>query len=274
MNHPPRQLQNTRLCFGARSIKLGVTWFWILVVLGGCGVTAVEDFTTAERLAAQQKKERFIFYKSALAPESGQMQADLERSDVQQKLADKVYCILVDLYEPNQRFMAQYGVSRAPAVVLIHTDGTYQAHQGPMTEAGVIAFLDVSHAPGLPPRLDAQIPHAVDYQWEGQYSQAAQKAKSSNRRVFIFYKAALNPDCNEILANVLSRQDVARCFLDSVNCLLDWGHAPNRTLMESFGVTNVPAFVIINPDGTYRTLRGMVTAEQLIGFSRPPRTPP
>ncbi len=70
------------------------------------------------------------------------------------------------------------------------------------------------------------------------------------------------------MLGTLDRPDVARLFDDTVNCLLDWGYPPNRQLMSQYGVTDVPAIVIVNPDGTHHARQGRMTAAQVISFVR------
>ena len=49
---------------------------------------------------------------------------------------------------------------------------------------------------------------------------------------------------------------------------LDWGYPPNRRFMIQYGVTNVPALVIVKPDGTHHTRQGRMTPAQVISFVR------
>ena len=177
------------------------------------------------------------------------MKQAIESPKVEQALEDKIVCVLDESYEPNQRFVAQYGVDHYPSVILVHRDGTYHRHGGVLSADAIVNFIETAQPPGRRPMINPQIPRSVDYLWQADYERAFQIAEQQNRSVFIFYKSVISADCNEMLLNVFSRPDVAELFNDTVNCLLDWGYPPNRRLMVRYGVTNVPGVVIVNPDG-------------------------
>lgn len=225
-------------------------------------------FESAGRLASQQNKELLVFYESWLSPECSEMKLALDSAGVRSRLGNKIYCVLDESYEPNQRIVAQYGIGRFPALILIHRDGTYHQHEGALGAEAIVRFIESSKAPGRRPRINPQIPRTVNYRWEADYERAFARAKQKNRAVFIFYKSVISADCNEMLAGVLNRADVAGLFDGTINCLLDWGYPPNRRLMARYGVTNVPGIVIVNPDGTYHARQGRMTAAQVISFAR------
>lgn len=240
----------------------------MLVAPWGCGPQLVHDFESGERLAAQQQKDLFVYYKSWLSADCGEMQHRLQDPRVRAQLSDKVFCILDEGYEPNRRFASQYGLDGYPGVIVVHRDGTYHSRSGKMAVAQILSFINSSVAPGEPPRVNPQLPRTVEYEWITSSTVAFRLAREQGRRMFIFYKSVISPECNEVIWNVLNRPDVAEQFKDSVNCRLDWGYAPNRKLMAQYGVTDVPGFLIINADGSYRARQGRLSAEELISFAR------
>ena len=233
----------------------------------GCNSPVLVNFSRAERLAKQQQKKLFVYYESWLSTDCGEMKRQIQSGRVQQLLTNKIVCILEESYEPNVRYVAQYGVQRYPAVILIHSDGTYHQRSGVMSAEGIANFLETARSPGAQPRINPQIPREIDYEWEADYERAFEIAQQQHRPVFIFYKSVVSADANELLGT-LDRPDVAELFDDTVNCLLDWGYPPNRRLMTRYGVTNVPAIVIVNPDGTHHARQGRMTAAQVISFVR------
>ncbi len=233
----------------------------------GCNSPVLVNFSRAERLGKQQQKKLFVYYESWLSADCGEMKRQIQSSTVQQLLADKIVCILEESYEPNVRYVAQYGVQRYPAVILIHRDGTYHQRTGVMSAEGIANFIATAKSPGAQPMINPQIPREIDYEWEADYERAFEIAEQQNRPVFIFYKSVVSTDANEMLGT-LDRPEVAELFDDTVNCLLDWGYPPNRRLMIRYGVTNVPAIVIVNPDGTHHARQGRMTAAQVISFVR------
>ena len=152
-------------------------------------------------------------------------------------------------------------------MILVHRDGTYHQRTGVMSAEGITNFLKTAAPPGQQPMINPQIPREIDYDWEADYERAFEIAEQQHRPVFIFYKSVVSADANEMFGT-LDRPDVAELFDDTVNCLLDWGYAPNRRFMTQYGVTNVPALVIVNPDGTHHARQGRMTAAQVISFVR------
>lgn len=239
-----------------------------MVPFVGCASQACIEFETAQRLAAQQNKDLLVFYESWASTECGEMKSRLQSPRVRQELADAVVCTLEESYEPNQRFMAQYDVDRYPALILIHRDATYHHMIGIQNEDQLVSFLSSAEPPGRPPMINPQIPRRFDYQWQADHEYASNLAKSQQRPVFIFFKSVVNADCNDMLFNDLNRADVAAHFSHTVNCMLDWGYPPNRQLMQQYGVTHVPAVVIVQPDGRYLVREGRLSAAELVGFVR------
>ncbi len=233
----------------------------------GCNSPVLVNFSRAERLGKQQQKQLFVYFESWLSADCGEMKRQIQSSMIKQLLADKIVCFLEESYEPNVRYVAQYGIRRYPAVILIHHDGTYHQRTGAMSAEGIANFLGSATPPGQRPMINPQIPRQIDYGWEADYERAFEIAEQQRRPVFIFYKSVVSADANEMLGT-LDRPDVAELFDDTVNCLLDWGYPPNRRLMTQYGVTNVPAIVIVNPDGTHHARQGRMTAAQVISFVR------
>jgi len=238
-----------------------------LFAMCGCNSPVLVNFSRAERLGKQQQKKLFLYYESWLSADCGEMKRQIQSSMVQQLLADKIVCFLEESYEPNVRYVAQYGVHRYPAVILIHADGTYHQRTGVMSAEGIADFIATATPPGRQPMINPQIPREIDYGWEADYERAFEIAAQQHRPVFIFYKSVVSTDANEMLGT-LDRPDVAELFDDTVNCLLDWGYPPNRRFMIQYGVTNVPAIVIVNPNGTHHARQGRMTAAQVISFVR------
>lgn len=243
----------------------------MLPALTGCAPNIVGDFSTAERLAVQHNKPLVVYYTSWLSAECGAMRAALDSSEVRRKLGDKVVCYLDESYEPNRRFVAQFGVERYPALIVVRPDGTFHSRVGRMAPGEIAAFIEQSRAPGQPAQVNPQLPRRIDYHWEGDYQRALQRAQAEGRRVFVFYKSVLSPESNDVLVNVLNRPEVAAEFHDTINCLLDWGHPPNRRFMARFGITDVPGFLLIAPDGTHHARQGRLNAEQMVSFIREAR---
>jgi hypothetical protein len=233
-----------------------------------CRPNMITHFDSAQRQAAQQDRDLFIYYESWQSPECGEIKSLIESPRMQRELAGKVVCDLDEIWEPNRRFVAQYGVQRYPAVILVHRDGTYHCHIGGVNEEQLISFLEHAKPPGRSPNIDLHIPRKIDYLWEGDLANALREAEEQRRGLFVFYKSVISADCNEMLFNVFNRPDVSVHFDDTINCMLDWAYPPNREYVAQLGIANVPGIILIRSDGTYHAQEGRMTVGQLLSFIR------
>jgi hypothetical protein len=245
---------------------------WGCLLASGCGSAWIDSYNLAEQVARSRETDLVLFYKDHLDPQSGQMAERLEDPHVQSALAGKVKCVLVTVFEPNAKFVAQYDVSSAPALIVVHPDQTYHAREGLMTVEQIVDFLRSAQAPGEKPELNPQLPREYQYQWIGIYEEALERAQRQNRKLFIVYKWWLSGESNELLRR-LSKPEVARHVHDMTHCLLDWDYVPNRRHMASYGVQKVPAMVIVHQDGTYHAKEGLPEIADIVRFIVNARAP-
>jgi hypothetical protein len=251
-----------------------VGWLiWLGCLLtSGCSSAWIDSYNLAEQVARSRETDLVLFYKDHLDPQSGQMAERLEDPRVHSALTGKVKCVLVTVFEPNAKFVAQYGVSGAPALIVVHPDQTYHAREGPMSVEQIVDFLHSAQAPGEKPELNPQLPREYQYQWIGIYEDALERARRQNRKLLIVYKWWLSGESNELLRR-LSKPEVARHVHEMAHCLLDWDYVPNRRHMASYGVQKVPAMVIVHQDGTYHAKEGLPDIADIVRFIVNARAP-
>ena len=244
-----------------------------VLACAGCGPAWHFDFEAAEGQARSLERSLVVFYKDPLDLRSSQVEDWLEGPEVAPLLQGKVLCKLVNEFPPNRRYVAQYGVLQPPGLVLIHPDGTYHAHNGPMTPQQIGEFLAQAQPPGARPRLNPQIARTINYRWEGIYEDAVAKARRQNRELLIVYKWWLSGECTELLTIFQTRPEVARHFTETVNCLLDMDYPPNRVHVRKYGATRVPTVILVHRDGTYHAHSGPMTADQIVRFVTAAKAP-
>jgi len=124
------------------------------VSLGGW----LNDYVAAELRQQRSQRDLLIFYKDYLDVTSGDVHTALNSPEVKTMTGDMVRCILVTDYEPDRAYVAQFGVQRAPALIIVRTDGTYHARVGPMSADDIVGLLASATEPGKTPNRDPYIP--------------------------------------------------------------------------------------------------------------------
>ncbi len=237
-----------------------------LAVLSGCGPVWQYDYDVALRQARGRQRDLLVLFKDPLDAESGTARDALEAAAARTSMDDKVWCMLVPFHTPSRRFVAQYGILEAPAIIVVHPDSTYHALPGVRTEDEVAVFLKEAKAPGAAPNLNPQVPHRVTFPYFNVHERALDAARNQNRRLFIVYKWWVDGRSSKLIHR-LSRPHVSSQFGEAVKCILDWDHIPNRRHVAKYGVTTFPAMIIVEPDGRHRVLPGVPTIDDIIRFA-------
>lgn len=83
--------------------------------------------------------------------------------------------------------------------------------------------------------------------WETSYERALQQAAENRTRVLVMFHSLANADCRAMDAEVFADTKVQRQVRQYVPVRLD--PFINRQLAKQFGVSTVPAFFVVRPDG-------------------------
>jgi hypothetical protein len=197
---------------------------------------------------------------------------------VARHFTETVNCLLDMDYSPNRRHVRKYGVTRVPAIILVHRDGTYHTHTGPMTADQIVRFATSARSSGRTPRGEYadRMRTRAGYQWYSDLNRALAHARNRGMNLFVFYNSLYSDQSNR-MARLLDRSDVAALFEGTLNCRLDFSVPANRQLMLRYRVDRAPAFVVVRPDGTYHSRIGVVTRDELAALlqaaGRPGLTP-
>lgn len=264
----------TRHYSGFHSGYTGLVVTFALVMATGCSSKWVQwrpngwdaDYSAAEARMAESGGEMLIFYR---AVDQGRPDAtfDALRSDpLKQQTARYVRCSLYRSYEPDRRYVAQYGVDRAPALIVVHADGTYHARMGLTSAEQISEFLAAAQSPGEAPLLNPHIPRETNYTWHSSLASAEAAARKTGQSILIVFDRWWSRDRRK-LEKLLERREVYGRFARMVHCRPGSIMGFNDQSMARFSVKNLPALVIVHPDGSHNALELPTSYEAIVRFA-------
>lgn len=232
----------------------------------------IAGYESAERASKESGKEMLVFYRTTDVGEFDTMNDALQSSTVKTRTANYVRCCLFQSYEPDRRYVAQYGVERAPALILVHSDGTFHAQSGPQSAEQIARFVDEARPPGASPVLNPYVPRSAVYTWHDSLPSAEQVASRTGQSVLIVLDRWMSRDWLK-LGPMLESREVHSRFADWVHCRPNgslWGGV--GAAQRRFGVVNLPAIVLAHPDGSYQVLELPTSTESIALFADAART--
>lgn len=244
------------------------------VATGGCALSMprwnpggwLADFDTAERNAAESHRECLILYLGGRPGRASPLQQAFASKSLEAKIDGKVRCILTKSYEPDRRYVAQYGVNRAPAVILVHQDGTYHARTGPMTVEEIEAFLASATTPGAKPTINPHIAKRPNYDWLDSIDTAHARSKETGKPMLVVYYRSLSRDWSS-LRKLLRRHEVCSRLDDMCHCRIAVPGFAQKVAVTPFGALRLPALVIVRPDGKHDVLEQPTSYEAVALFA-------
>lgn len=252
-----------------RTVRASWVIACLLVVTSsiGCGPAWVYTFNEAERIARPKEQPILLFYRDHLDVRSARINEALEQPETMKLLEGYVPCSLISAYDPNRKYVAQYGVLAPPALIIIHSDSTYHALQDVDDPVAIRAFISNAKPPGQKPSIDPAIPRPTDYliRAEGTYESAVDLAQRQNRKMMILYKWWLDADSNELITR-MSRPEIAARCTETINCVLDWDFTPNRKHVANYGVTKYPTIIVVHQDGSFQKREGLGSVHEIATF--------
>jgi hypothetical protein len=246
----------------ARVFIIGFVVFFVTSALSGCGSRlgwpsprTASDFQRAEELQQRTGKPLLLVYLDSRAARDKAMKDCLKEPEVRARLNDFLECRL-----------AQYDVERAPSLVLVHADGTYQSYTETPTPESVHRFLVESRAPGERPSKNPLIARAPRYAWGNNLEAALRLGAESRREVLLVCHRGATRDWSRLEA-MLSQPEVFRRFDGMLHVrITGWGGTPSEA-MRRFGVNELPALVILHADGSFDRMELPMSSEAIIRFA-------
>lgn len=259
-----------------RAPALGAVAVVALVVVGAAGCAQlspkrltqhwwVTDYDTAERRARERAGDLVIYFSEDRIGTRDPLQEVLKDKALRHQLRDYVCCRLYKSHEPDRRYVAQFGVERAPAWILVHADGTYHQFQGPRGSEEVSAFLSASTPPGRQPALNSLIPYEPRYAWLEDLGLAERISEERNTPLLVVYFRRMSGDWTA-LERILSPREVFSRAGDMVHCRLGTPLPWTESFITGFGVLRLPALVVVRRDGAFEVLEKPLSAEAIARF--------
>ncbi len=255
-----------------RTIAVGGLGSFLLLAMTGCAAPLwggggwVADYDKAERRVEQTDRDLMIYYRGVHKTGRDRTEESLAKGEVNARTREFVRCKLFKAYEPDRRYVAQFGVERAPALIVVRRDGTYHARTGPMSVDDVLSFLDESQELGTTPTVNAHIPREVDYRWRRSAAGARAAAQRSGAPILFAFERWWTGDWRQ-LEELLETTEVHARFALMVHARIDSFWPASRQEAEQLGVTQWPALVVAYPDGRVKVLELPTSLEQIVRFA-------
>ena len=224
------------------------------------------DYEAAETAARAADRDLLIRYWEDREDRDAAIDRAIRSPSLSNLARDYVGCNLFRSYEPDRRYVAQFGVDRAPALIVVHGDGTYHALTGGADAERIEAFLAGAHAPGLPVQIDPYVPREADYDWRDSLEEAETAARDSGRPLFVVYYRTLSRDWHA-LSKLLQRPEVRLRLNDAVPGRVGLLGLSTDAYITRFGALRLPAMVIAHADGTFDKLELPRSYEDVASFA-------
>jgi len=264
----------TRHCAGCFPACAVLTLTIALTTATGCSSTLAQwrpnewyaDYNEAEARVRESGREMLLFFHAVDQDRPDPTFRALQSESLKQQTGQHVLCSLYRSYEPDRRYAAQYGVNRAPALIVVHRDGTYHARTGVASAAQISEFLAAAEPPGAAPVLNPLIPRASNYVWYSSIESAEAAAKKTGQSILIVFDRWW-PRERRKLEKLLDRSEVYSRFASMVHCRPGSVLGLDDQSMVRFGVLNLPALVVVHPDGSYQVLELPTSYEAIVRFA-------
>lgn len=251
-----------------------------VAVLSGCAAAQsltrprwIADYDKAERRHREVGCEMLIWYKEARPGMADPLRAAFDAPELRERIKGYLRCSLLRSYEPDRRYVGQYGVERAPAVIVVHEDGTYHAQSGRMSVDDITRLLDHAEPPGARPDSNPYLHREPYYDWLDDFDHATAAAEPENKEVVVVLHRSLTRDWRR-LKKILDERTVFSRFADMIHCRVATLAASADSLKERFGISRLPAIVIVHRDGTFDVLELPRSFEAVVRFADEARNNP
>jgi hypothetical protein len=234
----------------------GLILLALVVATSGCSMFdrwvwnyGAADYQTAERYMRSSGRDLLIYYKDPSYGADRSVDRALKSDEVRDRLDAYIVCRLYLSYEPDRRYVAQFGVERAPALIVVRQDGTHHEEVGPVDAQDVVALLDRAAGPGERARANPHIPRTPHYHWTSDLDEALAQAARTDRPVLLLLTRYWSWDDGR-LEDLLESREVYRICEAWVHCHQTEYWPFEREAAARYQIAELPALIVILPDGS------------------------
>ena len=226
----------------------------------------VADYERAEELAGQAGQGVLYLYTKNDRTRKDELRDHLvdpaSRGGV---AANYQPALLFQRHEADRRYAAQFGVYRAPAVILVHTDGTYHAKQSGLSPESVSQFLAQSTPPGEAPKWNPYITRRGGYAWYRDWESARAASQQSGRPIFVVLERWMSGDWGS-LGKMVERREVQARTAGMIPCRPSTMWSSSGDVAAQLHVTKLPAVAIVPTEGDPSVLEMPNSYEAIVRF--------
>jgi len=226
----------------------------------------VNGYESAEKRASERETGMVICYRDTAPNRPDKMIEATRDAIVEDSKSDYVGSVLAKSHAWDRKYVAQFGVDRSPAIVVLHPDGTYHAHVGFLDATGVKDFLASANPPGNAPKWNPYLHREPRYTWLGSIDEAKTIARDLNRSMLIVFHRPWSDDMHR-LNQMLKKPAAYRRFSQMVHVRSGSPWSFSEVAETAYGTLHLPAIVIVTPDGSYRVLENPSGYEAIIHFA-------
>lgn len=188
-----------------------------------------------------------------------------ENKQLARRVGEYVCCVLYRGYEPDRRYVSQFGVKRAPAVIVVHPDESYHARTGRMSADAVLEFLDAATPPGTPATINPHIPRVAHFRWIDKLDDVFQSVRETGRPGLIVFYRRFAGDFKAI-REMMSKHEVYSRVFHMVHGRDGGWNRWASTRETPFGEIKLPAIALIQADGSHEILEIPDSSEAIARF--------
>ncbi len=224
------------------------------------------DYDTVERRATESRRPMLIVFRDGRRAIDDPVERAVKKAGFSRHHPRVVRATLYRGFEPDRRYVAQFGVERAPAVILVHPDATYHALSGTLNAESLLRFAAETSPPGSDIQRNPFVPRHAQYDWHLTLAGAEEDAHRTGKPMLVAATRLMTRDWQS-LNEMLQRPEVYRRFKDMVACRLDVWNPFAKFFNSPWGTIDLPALIVVAPDGTYRILSKPFGVEGIVNFA-------